>query len=161
MRKRELTIGLTLVALMIGAAFILFSGKTKAPIVTLTDIDSNTINIPSDKKYSLVTFWATTCTGCQAEVPHLIDLQTKYSESNLNITAVAMFYDPEEQVHIFREARALNYPIVLDKDGSIAKQFGNVALTPTTFLIDKEGTILYKKVGQFDDDHIQSILTGG
>jgi hypothetical protein len=44
----------------------------------------------------------------------------------------------------------VSYPIALDIDGSIAKAFNNVSLTPTSFLISPEGKIIKYKRGEID-----------
>ncbi|RBL66496.1 TlpA family protein disulfide reductase, partial [Pseudomonas sp. MWU13-2625] len=44
------------------------------------------------------------------------------------------------------QPRHLPFKVALD-DGSVAKQCGNVQLTPTTFVVDKDGKILKRYVG--------------
>jgi len=61
-----------------------------------------------------------------------------------------MHYDPPNHVLAMAKSKQLPYAIALDVDGSLAKHFDNVQLTPTTFLIDRMGNIVMQKVGVFD-----------
>ncbi len=112
----------------------------------------------------LVTFWATDCQSCLKEIPHLIDLYQKYHARGLEIIAVAMYYDPPSHVVNMAQTMRLPYPVVLDLSGNHAKSFGNVALTPTTFLIDAEGKVRFKVTGLFDENdlskRIHALLKG-
>lgn len=98
----------------------------------------------------LVNFWATSCTGCVAEMPKLIATHNTYQARGFKTVAVAMSYDPPEFVAAFTKQRQLPFFVALDIDGSIAKQFGDVALTPTSFLIDKRGRIVQRILGEPD-----------
>ena len=61
-----------------------------------------------------------------------------------------MSYDPPNQVIALTKHRQVPYPISLDVDGSIARAFDNVMLTPTSFLISPDGTVLKRKIGEMD-----------
>lgn len=98
----------------------------------------------------LVTFWATDCKSCLEEIPHLLQLHRQFGTSGLTILAVAMPYDPPNRVLNLAQTQALPYEIALDPSGSIARAFGDVKLTPTSFLIDRAGKIVMHQVGKFD-----------
>ncbi|MCQ8103320.1 TlpA family protein disulfide reductase [Methylomonas sp. SURF-2] len=130
-----------------------------APPVSFKTIKGQNIT-PADLrgKPVLVTFWATDCPGCIEEIPHLIELHGQYSAQGLNIIAVAMSYDPPNHVVAMAESKQLPYAVALDPGGALAQQFGNVQLTPTTFLIDREGRIVLQKVGVFELRDMQQRL---
>ena len=98
----------------------------------------------------LVTFWATTCGSCMAEIPHLIDLYQRFHPKGFEIIAVAMAYDPPSQVVAMAKDKNLPYPIALDVSGKHAEDFGGIWGTPTTYLIGADGTISWDTVGQFE-----------
>lgn len=98
----------------------------------------------------LVTFWATDCKSCLEEIPHLIQLHQQFSSSGLTIIAVAMPYDPPNRVLNMTQAKSIPYEVALDPSGSIAQAFGDVKLTPTSFLIDRAGKIVMQHLGKFD-----------
>jgi len=63
---------------------------------------------------------------------------------------VAMSYDPPAYVANFAERRQLPFSVAIDNTGVIARAFGDIRLTPTTFLIDKRGAIVKRYVGAPD-----------
>lgn len=95
----------------------------------------------------LVNFWATSCASCVKEMPDLVATYAKYKDRGFETIAVAMQYDPPPFVLKFAESRALPFKVALDHDGQLAKQFGDIQLTPTTLLIDREGRIVKRYVG--------------
>jgi thiol-disulfide isomerase/thioredoxin len=98
----------------------------------------------------LITFWATSCRSCVEKIPALIELYRTLSPRGLEIIAVAMAYDPPNRVMMLRQQLRIPYPIALDLDGSRARLFDDVSLTPTTVLIDPEGRIVAYRVGELD-----------
>ena len=63
---------------------------------------------------------------------------------------MAMSYDPPSHVMKMIENRQIPYPVSLDPDGTIAQSFNNVMLTPNSFLIAPDGTIVKHKVGEMN-----------
>ncbi len=118
------------------------------PEISLSIIDGREIELHSlQGKPLLVTFWATTCATCIKEMPHLIKLYDEFGKEELEIVAIAMSYDPPNRVVELSERKNIPYPIALDIDGSAAKAFGNVQVTPTSFLIDSRGNVVQQKSG--------------
>jgi len=75
-----------------------------------------------------------------------------------------MYYDPPNHVVAMTKAKQLPYPVALDLKASHAHAFGQVQLTPTTFLISPTGHIIMQKTGEFDlnkmKHHIENLLEG-
>lgn len=82
----------------------------------------------------------------------------KYHARGLEFVAVAMSYDPPNYVVNFTETRKLPFIVTLDFDGKLARSFGDVKLTPTTFLLDKQGSIIKKYVGEPDFTQLYQLL---
>ncbi len=119
-----------------------------APKVSFTDIKGNKFSLEEMKgKVVMVNFWATSCSTCVAEMPEMIKTYKKYHAQGLEFIAVAMSYDPPSYVLNFTETRQLPFTVALDVDGKLAQSFGEIKLTPTTFVIDKQGNIIKKYVG--------------
>ena len=95
-------------------------------------------------------FWATSCTTCVAEMPEIAATYGKFKAQGYETLAVAMQYDKPEYVSRFAAQRALPFLVAYDHDGQAAKAWGDVYLTPTTFLLDKQGRIVKRYVGQPD-----------
>ncbi len=83
-------------------------------------------------------------------MPGMIDVYNQYRSKGFELIAVAMPYDPPNYVLKFAQERQLPFPVVLDIKGEAIRAFGNVNMTPTSFLIDREGRILERKAGELD-----------
>jgi len=130
--------------------------KQAAPAMHFTDLKGNKVSLEQLKgKVVMVNFWATSCTTCVAEMPEMIKTYDKYHAKGLEYIAVAMSYDPPNYVVNFTETRQLPFMVTLDLEGKLAGSFGDVKLTPTTFVIDKQGNIIKKYVGapEFSELH--------
>jgi peroxiredoxin len=122
--------------------------KEIAPAVSFKTLNGEQVAMESLRgKVVMVNFWATSCSTCVAEMPEMVATYNKYADKGLEFVAVAMSYDPPNYVLNFAETRQLPFKVALDVDGSAAKSFGDVKLTPTTFVIGKDGSILKRYVG--------------
>ena len=130
-----------------------------APKVSFTDIKGNKVSLEQLKgKVVMVNFWATSCTTCVGEMPEMIQTYEKYHAQGLEYIAVAMSYDPPSYVLNFTETRKLPFTVTLDVDGKLAQSFGDIKLTPSTFVIDKQGNIIKKYVGAPDFAQLHQLL---
>ncbi len=94
-------------------------------------------------KPTLVVFWATWCPPCRKEIPLLKELYVRYG-TKLNMLGVAVnFKQTEADVARFREANALQYTILWDKENSAADHYC-VSGIPTVVLVDPQGVIRYR-----------------
>ena len=148
-----------LVAGLGAAAYLSLNNKQSAPDVTFHAIDGEKISSASLRgKVVMVNFWATSCTTCVAEMPQMVDTYNKFKAQGLEFVAVAMSYDPPNYVMNYAETRQLPFKVALDADGSAAKAYGNVAMTPTTFVIGKDGKILKRYLGEPDFAALHQLL---
>jgi peroxiredoxin len=85
-----------------------------------------------------------------AEMPELIATHQKYAPQGFDTVAVAMSYDPPSYVVNFTETRQLPFKVAIDNTGAVAKAWGDVQLTPTTYLVNKRGQIVKQYVGNRD-----------
>jgi len=98
-------------------------------------------------KVAVVNFWATWCPDCVKETPRMVAAHQRFAARGYETIAVAVRDEPA-RVAEFAKSRSLPYKVVVDADGSIAREFGNIRLTPTTFLIDRNGRVLRRYVGE-------------
>lgn len=132
-----------------------------SPDIDLVTIDGEQLHLASLRGNPLlVIFWATTCPGCIREVPHLIDLYDELSPRGLEIIAIAMAYDPPNQVLAMRNARNIPYYVALDIHAEAARAFGDVRLTPTAFLIAPDGRIVQRKTGEMNPAKLRQKILG-
>ncbi len=134
------------VALVAGIFFSTTATATPPSRFILLD-GSQTTNDDFKGKVTLVNFWATSCTTCVAEMPQLISTHQKYQAQGYDTLAVAMQYDPPSYVVNFAQTRQLPFKVALDNTGALAKAWGDVKLTPTTYLVNKRGEIVKRYVG--------------
>jgi peroxiredoxin len=150
--------GLFIAALLVVCTYLWLApaGPLSAPDITLLTIDGEQLPLADLRgKPLLVTFWSTTCSSCISEMPHLIALYKDLAPLGLEIVAVAMNYDPPSQVLAMRKARRIPYPVALDINADAARAFGNVRGTPTSFLIDADGRVVYRKTGALNTDRLR------
>ena len=148
MKLRYVFAGLAAV-LVIGLGVYLGSGKTLAPPSSFVLLDGSTRDETSLRgKVTLVNFWATSCTSCVAEMPRLVATYQKYNSVGFDTIAVAMSYDPPSYVVNFTQTRQLPFSVAIDNTGTLAKAWGEVKLTPTTYLVNKRGEIVKRYLGE-------------
>jgi peroxiredoxin len=140
---------LALVAAAIAiAGYFTFGSSQRVPDATFTLLSGQKLSTADLKgKVYLVNFWATDCETCIKEMPQMVDTYNRYKGRGLEFVAVAMKYDAPMYVVNYTQTRQLPFKVAMD-DGSAAKVFGNVQMTPTTFVVDKNGTILKRYVGE-------------
>lgn len=88
----------------------------------------------------------------------MVETYNKYKSRGLDFVAVAMSYDPPNYVLNYAQTRQLPFHVALDVQGEVAKSFGDVQLTPTTFVIDKDGQIIKRYVGEPDFAALHQLL---
>lgn len=141
------------------AAVYLGGGADKAPESTFVLLDGSQRTTADLKgKVTLVNFWATSCVTCVAEMPKLMATHDKYKDRGYNTLAVAMSYDPPSYVVNYAESRKLPFQVAIDNTGAVAKAWGDVKLTPTTYLVDKQGQIVKRFVGEPDFAELHQLI---
>ena len=152
--------GLAVVAFAgIGAYVYLDTGRSAAPESTFVLLDGSRQSTADLRgKVTLVNFWATSCTTCVAEMPEIISTYQKYQGKGFDTLAVAMSYDPPSYVVNFVESRKLPFQVALDNTGSVAKAWGDVKLTPSTFIVNKRGEIVKSYIGAPDFVELHKLI---
>lgn len=153
MKTKDILISLFAILMIVSIAYLWMapSGAQKAPDTTLQLINGSKLELSSLKgKPVLITFWATSCPGCIKEIPHLVELYHELHIKGLEIIGIAMPYDRPDYVMEMIKRKNIPYHIALDLKGEAVKAFGDVSLTPTTFLLDTQGRIVKKKIGEMN-----------
>ncbi len=144
---RTMVLVASLVA-MIGGSFLLFARPT-APKMIFTSLNGERITSESLRgKVVMVNFWATSCAACIHEMPKMVETYNKFKKQGLELVAVAMSYDAPNYVIDYAQTRQLPFKVAYDARGELAKSFGAVEGTPTTFVLDKNGTIIRRYQGE-------------
>jgi peroxiredoxin len=69
-----------------------------------------------------------------------------------------MSYDPPAYVANFAQTRQLPFKVAVDNTGAAAKAWGEIKLTPTTFIVNKQGQIVKRYVGEPDFAALHQLL---
>ena len=135
------------------------SGTQIAPNSTFVLLDgSKQTTADMRGKVTLVNFWATSCVTCVAEMPKITSTYNKYNMQGYDTLAVAMSYDPPSYVVNYSQSRQLPFKVAIDNTGAVAKAWGNVQLTPTTYLVNKRGEIVKQYVGEPDFSALHQLI---
>jgi len=148
-------------ALAEGRAFSAVLGSPPATRFVLSDMDGKKVDLEKLRgKPVLVNFWATWCPPCRKEMPSLQRLWKKLGASGLQVVAVNVGEDADT-VFAFMGIleNAPTFPIVFDKDSEVMRKWPIRGL-PTTFLVDKDGKVIYRAIGgrDFDSPEIVEII---
>jgi cytochrome c biogenesis protein CcmG/thiol:disulfide interchange protein DsbE len=137
-----------------------------APAFTLEDLNGRKVSLSDYRgKALLLDFWATWCAPCRIETPWLIDLRNQYAARGFEVLAIsADDLDRRDPVRLSNEKREIArfvqrmqmpYPVLLDAD-SISKPYGGLDSLPTSFFVDRNGTVVAAQVGLTSKDEIEA-----
>jgi peroxiredoxin len=158
--KTRIIVGLAALALGVMASFIaLQRDSDRAPEVRFATLSGEAFSTSDLRgKVVMVNFWATSCVACVKEMPKLIETYKKYAPRGYEMVAVAMSYDHPSQVAEFSQRRALPFKVAVDTSGEIARGFGEIRMTPTTFVLDRQGRVLKRYLGEPDWAEFHGLL---
>ncbi|WP_114968153.1 TlpA disulfide reductase family protein [Rhodoferax ferrireducens] len=157
--KRSFVFAAAAGILAVGAGIYLNSGMPTAPQSSFVMLDGSRKDTSQlNGKVTLVNFWATSCVSCVAEMPRLISTYDKYQSQGFDTIAVAMRYDPPSYVVNFAQTRKLPFSVAIDNTGAVAKAWGDVQLTPTTYLVNKRGEIVKRYIGEPDFTELHHLI---
>jgi peroxiredoxin len=127
-----------------------FQDKKEAPAFTLNCLDGKRINLSDYKgKPVLVTFWATWCTSCKEELPILEKFSIE-KKNQLALLLIAIDGERKKTVQKIVEENKITLPVLLLLKEKCMDHYGVRGWVPQTFLIDREGMLVGKTVGQRD-----------
>ena len=110
---------------------------------SLEDLSGRTVTLDSFKGHLvLVAFFTTWCPSCQDEMPQLQQIYDKYRSREFYVLGINI-RGARDEVKDFAKSYKLNFPIVLDEDGSVAMQF-KVKYIPKIFIFDKSGKMIFQ-----------------
>ena len=161
MRLKHILLGAIALALIggLGSLWLAPAGIARAPDITVTTLQGDKLSLTALRGQPvLVTFWASTCSSCIREMPHLISLYNELAPRGLAVIGIAMAYDPPNRVIQLSKAKQIPYPLALDVDSAAARAFGDVSVTPSTFLIAPDGQVVLQESGALDMEKIRGLL---
>ncbi|HEX4030801.1 MAG TPA: TlpA disulfide reductase family protein [Terracidiphilus sp.] len=151
-----------------GAAIFISPLKGKlAPAFSLIDVDGKKISLAKYRgKAVLINFWATWCAPCKIETPWLVELRNKYASQGFEVLGVDTEGDdlkPGDSAGLAKEKAAVAqfvqqmkvpYPMLMNGD-SISMPYGGLDELPTSFFVDRKGTVVAAQLGLTSENDIE------
>ena len=140
--------------LVAGSLFYLSDspGLTAAPLVSLTSTSGQLVNLADPEgKTRLISFWSPDCPISKKNMPTMSQLREQFDEQDFEILAVAMPYAGESEISAYMTSNDVGISVAHDKNGTVSDAFPGVRFTPTTFLIDGSGNIVWRHIGRMTE----------
>ena len=130
-----------------------------APAITLLERDGAPVPLANYRgRMVLVNFWATWCGPCKAEMPSMIALHSQLDPADIAFVAIAED-DTWPPLDAYLARQPLPFDVFRDRPPRVEIAF-ETGSYPTTFLIDRDGTALYRFNGARDwtDPQLRELL---
>ncbi len=124
----------------------------KAPAFSLKSLNGGEVSLGDFKgRPVLITFWATWCTSCKEEIP-VLEKFSVGKKDQLAILLIAIDGERKGTVQEIVSQNKITLPVLLLLKEKVMDQYGVRGWIPLTFLVDQEGMLVGKIVGQRDWD---------
>lgn len=125
-----------------------------APAFELEDMDGETHTLADYRgKVVLVNFWATWCPPCRRELPSMEAVHQALDDEGFAVLAVNQWESPDLVFAFLGQLETFpTFPILFDPTSTVAEAF-EVRGLPTSYILDREGRIVYRAVGGREFDH--------
>jgi thiol-disulfide isomerase/thioredoxin len=137
-----------------------------APNFTLQDLGGKKVSLASYKgKAVMINFWATWCGPCKLETPWLVELRNEYASKGFEILGISAEADDladndkagwakdKAAIAGFVREEHMQYPVLINGD-SISTTYGGLEAMPTSFFVDRAGTVVAVQLGITSKDDI-------
>lgn len=129
----------------------------KAPNFELPGLNGETVRLSDYRgQVVLVNFWATWCKPCQIEMPEFQAVYEKYRDNGFTILGVNQA-EPPELVRPYVEEGGYSWTFALDEKGKISERYAVYGI-PQSYLIDRDGKVVYMWLGIATQDSLESQL---
>lgn len=135
-----------------------FSKGKPTPSFELTKLEGGSMSFPDDMKGKIITvrFWADWCPFCKTEMKDIEPIYQKYKDKGLVILAINVRQD-QKTAAAFLSDMNISYDVLLDEEGEVARDYG-VAGLPTTFVIDRNGNLHTRILGESTPEVFETII---
>jgi len=159
MRTRIIRRGLIALLLsVVGVATVTASAGELRPLrnpapadaFMLRDVDGKLTSLADfEGKVVLLNFWATWCANCRKEMSAMERLYQSLRAEGFEIVAISVDQASTEKVKAFAEELKLTFPVLHDRDSIVSNLYSNPGV-PVSYLIDRQGRIVYRVLGEYD-----------
>lgn len=142
-----------------GASTVPVSVSYAAPVLTLSDLAGREHSLADyHGQVVLVNLWATWCPPCKAEMPTLEAYYQAHQEDGFATLAINDG-DPTADVAAFVQEYDLSFTVLLDPTYQATDHAFKTNNLPSSFVIDREGNIRLRWVGEIDRDTLEKYVT--
>lgn len=131
-------------------------GQQQIASAELKTLEQETVDLADlikEKELTVISFWATWCKPCQAELDAIADLYPDWQE-DLGVQMLAITIDTQRQlskVPGVLSTKGWEYTVLSDANNVMRNQLGFQAI-PQTYVVDSAGNILYSHSGYSPGD---------
>lgn len=131
-----------------------------APEFTLTNLVGQPVALSDYRgQVVLVNFWATWCPSCLSELPDYEQIYQQHGGSAGDFVILGVnLQEGQTQVEDYATGLGLTFPVLLDEDGRVTTRQYQVTGMPGSFIIDRQGLIVYRHVGPLSAETLQAKL---
>ena len=126
-----------------------------APDLTVPDLSGKRVSLSDQRgKVVLLNLWATWCPPCRAEMPAMEKVYQELKDENFTILAISTrdARETRQKVVDYINEEGYTFPVLFDETAEAVPGFYHTGSIPTSYVIDKNGTVVARLVGAFEWD---------
>ncbi|HUO03596.1 MAG TPA: TlpA disulfide reductase family protein [Candidatus Binataceae bacterium] len=142
---RPIRRSLILVALLVLSSCAITSGVVgdTAPALIAEELSGQTFDLAAMRgKVVIVSFWATWCPPCRAEMPELEAFYRQYHSRGVDLIGLSVDRE-RDRAEVIKIMKEFTYPAAMAEDAQ-ADGFGEPAVLPVTYVVDRNGIVRAK-----------------
>jgi len=130
------------------------------PAFTARTLDGDTVRLGGAQPVTLLNVWATWCTSCREEMADLEAIQRDFAGRGVRVVAVSVDAGDGQRVRRFVESAHLTFVVGHDPGQRVEQVYRTVGV-PESFVISREGRLLWRRAGNLHDvvDSVRGTLT--
>ncbi len=132
---------------LLAPEFVLGALNAVSPTLSLADLQG---------RPAVLVFWTTWCPYCLRQTPVMVEAYPRAAEAGIQFVGIDVQED-RNTVATYLAQHRIEYPILLDEQGSIAAQYA-VQGYPTTYFLDSDGRIVARNVGALTGEQLNTYL---
>ena len=129
-----------------------------APTFTVRALDGKTVKLSDYKgKAVVLDVWATWCGPCRATMPHLNEVQSRFSSQGLIVLGISVDDEEPQAVRRFADRLGVKFRLAM-ADERMLDLYGPIRSIPTTFFINRRGEVTRRVVGYIDRETLEAYV---